>query len=169
MKMLDLIPCSIIAAVLFATGATADAKPQRDSPNIILMMADDMGWGDPGFNGGTVIKTHHLDAMAAAGLKFNRFYSSAPVCSPTRGSCLTGRHPYRYGITFANRGHMKPEELTLAECLKKLGYTTGHFGKWHLGTLTKTEKDSNRGGPGGVQDYSPPWDDESDEPKAAES
>ena len=73
-------------------------------------------------------------------MKFNRFYAAAPVCSPTRGSCITGRHPFRYGI-LANSGHMKPEELTLAELLKKQGYTTGHFGKWHLGTLTKTVKD----------------------------
>jgi arylsulfatase A-like enzyme len=105
-------------------------------PNIILMMADDLGWGDPGFNGGTVIQTPHLDAMAEAGLKFNRFYSAAPVCSPTRGSCLTGRHPFRYDIQFANDGHMKPEEITLPELLKDAGYATGHFGKWHLGTLT---------------------------------
>ena len=158
MKTHCLFPCSIIAVVLFETAGTAYAKPQPDRPNIILMMADDMGWGDPGFNGGIHVKTPQLDAMAAAGLKFNRFYSAAPVCSPTRGSCVTGRHPYRYGIYYANKGHMKPEELTLAELLKKLGYTTGHFGKWHLGTLTKTEKDSNRGGPNGVQNYSPPWD-----------
>jgi arylsulfatase A-like enzyme len=105
-------------------------------PNIILCMADDMGWGDPGFNGNPIIKTPNLDAMAAAGLRLKRFYSAAPVCSPTRGSCLTGRHPYRYGIFFANVGHLRKEEVTLAEALKTQGYTTGHFGKWHLGTLT---------------------------------
>ena len=119
-------------------------------------MCDDLGWGDVGFNGNKIIRTPHLDAMAKAGLKFNRFYAAAPVCSPTRGSCITGRHPYRYGIPFANSGHMKPEELTLAELLKKQGYTTGHFGKWHLGTLTKTVKDANRGGPRGAKHFSPP-------------
>jgi arylsulfatase A-like enzyme len=96
--------------------------------------------------------------MAKAGLRFTRFYSAAPVCSPTRGSCLTGRHPYRYGISFANVGHMPKAEITLAEALKTRGYTTGHFGKWHLGTLTKTEKDSNRGGLRGAKHYSPPWE-----------
>jgi arylsulfatase A-like enzyme len=121
-------------------------------------MADDMGWGDPGFNGNTIIKTPNLDAMAQAGMKFTRFYSGAPVCSPTRGSCLTGRHPYRYGIFGANTGHMLKEEITLAEALKTQDYTTGHFGKWHLGTLTTTEKDSNRGGPKGAKHYSPPWE-----------
>ncbi|MDA7915626.1 sulfatase-like hydrolase/transferase [Verrucomicrobia bacterium] len=127
-------------------------------PNIILMMADDMGWGDTGFNGNEIIQTPHLDEMAKAGLKLNRFYSAAPVCSPTRGSCMTGRHPYRYGIYSANTGHMKTEELTLPELLKKKGYTTGHFGKWHMGTLTKTLKDANRGGPKGAGHFSPPQD-----------
>jgi arylsulfatase A-like enzyme len=126
-----------------ASGALAMSLPQAlfskttgtEKPNIILCMADDMGWGDPGFNGNKIIKTGNLDEMAKAGLRFTRFYSGAPVCSPTRGSCLTGRHPYRYGIFSANVGHMRKEEITLAEALKTQGYTTGHFGKWHLGTL----------------------------------
>jgi len=121
-------------------------------------MADDLGWGDPGFNGNSIIKTPNLDAMAKASMRFTRFYSAAPVCSPTRGSCLTGRHPYRYGIFGANVGHLPKEEITLAEAIKTRGYTTGHFGKWHLGTLTTTEKDSNRGGPRGTRHYSPPWE-----------
>ena len=79
---------------------------QSQKPNIILCMADDLGWGDPGFNGNQIIKTPQLDDMASEGLVFNRFYSSSPVCSPTRGSCLTGRHPYRYGIFGANTGHL---------------------------------------------------------------
>lgn len=106
-----------------------------EKPNIILCMADDLGWGDVGFNGKTIIKTPNLDAMAKASLRFTRFYAGAPVCSPTRGSCLTGRHPYRYGVFFANVGHIRKEEVTLAEAMKTQGYTTGHFGKWHLGTL----------------------------------
>ncbi len=108
---------------------------KKRQPNIILCMADDLGWGDPGFNGNTVIKTPCLDAMSQSGLCFKRFYAAAPVCSPTRGSCLTGRHPYRYGVFFANTGHLRNEEISLAEALKTQAYTTGHFGKWHLGTL----------------------------------
>jgi len=127
-------------------------------PNVILCMTDDQGWGDTGYNGHPILKTPNLDAMSQEGVRFDRFYAGAPVCSPTRGSCLTGRHPHRYGIFYANVGHMPKEEITLAEALKTQGYTTGHFGKWHLGTLTKTEKDSNRGGPRGVKEYSPPWD-----------
>jgi len=121
-------------------------------------MCDDLGWGDPGYNGYSVIKTPNLDDMSASSIRFDRFYSGAPVCSPTRGSAMTGRHPYRYGIFGANKGHMKEQEITLAEALKTLGYTTGHFGKWHLGTLTTEIKDSNRGGPGSEEHYSPPWD-----------
>ncbi|MDG2011866.1 MAG: sulfatase-like hydrolase/transferase, partial [Pirellulaceae bacterium] len=78
----------------------AESPSQR--PNIILIMADDLGWRDTGYNGSPIAQTPNLDAMAAAGLRFNRFYAAAPVCSPTRGSCLTGRHPYRYGIFNAN-------------------------------------------------------------------
>jgi arylsulfatase len=145
------------AAMAAFASPSAEAQPPRN-PNIVLCMADDMGWADTGYSGHPVLKTPNLDAMAANGIRFNRFYSGAPVCSPTRGSCITGRHPYRYGVFFANEGHMRPEEVTLAEVLQRRGYATGHFGKWHLGTLTKTEKDSNRGGPRGVEHYSPPWD-----------
>jgi len=127
-------------------------------PNIILCMADDLGWGDTGYNGHPVLRTPNLDRMAEEGLRFERFYSGAPVCSPTRGSCITGRHPYRYGIFHANEGHIKKEEVTLAEALKPLGYATGHFGKWHLGTLTTKIKEANRAVPGNTTHYSPPWE-----------
>ncbi len=147
-----------LPAASCAHPSSALAASPPDRPNIILAMTDDQGWGDTGYNGHPVLKTPTLDAMARSGLRFNRFYSGAPVCSPTRGSAVTGRHPYRYGIFFANVGHMRPKEVTLAEALKTQGYATGHFGKWHLGTLTKTQKESNRGGPRGVAHYSPPWD-----------
>jgi len=140
------------------SGKNPGNRIKNKSPNIILMMADDMGWGDSHYNGNMISKTPNLDKMASEGIVFTRFYASSPVCSPTRGSCITGRHPYRYGIFFANVGHMRKQEITLAEALKTKGYVTGHFGKWHLGTLTKTEKDANRGGPGDIADYSPPWE-----------
>jgi len=127
-------------------------------------MCDDLGWGDVGYNGNEHIKTPHLDAMSKNSIQFDRFYAAAPVCSPTRGSAITGRHPYRYGIVFANKGHMKSQEITLAEALKTQGYTTGHFGKWHLGTMTKTIKDGKRGGqPKNAEHYSPPWENGFDE------
>ncbi|MFP6900944.1 MAG: sulfatase-like hydrolase/transferase, partial [Opitutales bacterium] len=146
-----------LSATILATLCCGLAQAKTPNPNVILVMCDDLGWGDVGFNGNKTIKTPHLDEMAANGLKFTRFYAASAVCSPTRGSVVTGRHPYRLGIPGANSGHMKSEEHTLPELLAKLGYATGHFGKWHLGTLTKTVKESNRGGPGGVKHYSPPW------------
>lgn len=118
-------------ALLLALLAGAQAESR---PNIVLIMADDQGWGDVGYNGHPVLKTPHLDAMAAAGLRFDRFYAQSPVCSPTRGSVLTGRHPNRFGCF--QWGHsLRPQEVTLAELLKAAGYATGHFGKWHLGSV----------------------------------
>jgi arylsulfatase A-like enzyme len=103
-------------------------------PNIILCMADDQGWGDVGYRGHPVLKTPTLDEMAASGLRFERFYAAAPVCSPTRGSVLTGRHPNRYGCF--SWGHtLRPQETTIAEALKPAKYATGHFGKWHVGPV----------------------------------
>ncbi len=131
---------------------------QDELPNVILIMADDLGWGDTGFNGNEIVNTPALDRLAEQGIIFRRFYSAAPVCSPTRASCLTGRHPYRMGIFGANTGYLKSQELSLAEILKSNGYTTGHFGKWHLGTLTDTVLDGNRGGRGDTSIYSPPWE-----------
>lgn len=143
----------LIAALL------ASSLPAAERSNVILMMADDMGWGDVGYHGHPVLQTPHLDTMAREAIRFERFYAAAPVCSPTRGSCLTGRHPYRYGIYGANVGHLRADELSLAEFLKSRGYATGHFGKWHLGTLTRDVLDANRGGrKKNDAHYRPPWE-----------
>ena len=79
---------------------------EEKKPNMILMMCDDLGYGDVGFNGNTVIKTPHLDAMAKEGANLTHFYAAGPVCSPTRGTFVTGRHYFRYGIFGANVGHL---------------------------------------------------------------
>lgn len=97
-------------------------------------MGDDHGWNETGYNGHPYVKTPVLDDMASRGLRFDRFYAAAPVCSPTRGSVMTGRHPDRYGI-FAPNFSIRPEEITLARILKQAGYACGHFGKWHLGPV----------------------------------
>jgi len=116
--------CLLAAAAAFAT----------EKPNIVLVMADDQGWGDMAYNGHPVLKTPNFDDMAASALRFDRFYAAAPVCSPTRGSVMTGRHPNRFGCF--KWGHtLRPQEITIAEALKQAGYTTGHFGKWHLGSV----------------------------------
>ena len=102
-------------------------------PNVILVMADDQGWGDAGYNGHPFVQTPELDAMAKDGFVFDRFYSASPVCSPTRASVMTGRYPIRTKVTNHGR-YMRPHELTLAESLKDAGYVTGIFGKVHLGS-----------------------------------
>ncbi|MEM8886859.1 MAG: sulfatase-like hydrolase/transferase [Bacteroidota bacterium] len=148
----------ILSILLGSCSAAKKDIPAIHSPkpNIILIMVDDLGWGDVGFNGNTKVKTPHLDELAAKGFRLSRFYSAAPVCSPTRASCLTGRNPNRMGIPGANAGHMLKEEVTLAEVLRGMGYRTGHFGKWHLGTLTTQIKDANRGKAGDSTHYSIP-------------
>jgi arylsulfatase A-like enzyme len=116
------------------TGENSKTEKNDDKPNIILCMADDQGWGDMGYNGHPVLKTPNFDSMAKSGLCFDRFYAAAPVCSPTRGSVMTGRHPNRFGC-FSWGNTIRPQEITIAEALKTAGYVTGHFGKWHLGPV----------------------------------
>ncbi len=124
-------------ACLAATGCvSASGRGSGSKPNIVLCMADDQGWGDMAYNGHPALKTPNFDAMAAEALRFDRFYAAAPVCSPTRGSVMTGRHPNRFGCF--KWGHtLRSQEITVAEALKKAGYVTGHFGKWHLGSVRK--------------------------------
>ena len=123
---------SSAADVAAENGGSADKNP----PNIVLVMADDQGWGDMAYNGHPVLKTPHFDAMAREALRLDRFYAAAPVCSPTRGGVLTGRHPNRFACF--SWGHpLRPQELTIAEALRDAGYTTGHFGKWHLGSVRR--------------------------------
>ena len=149
--------------------ALAGLNAMAERPNIILCMSDDQGWGDVAYNGHPVLRTPHLDQMSREGIRFDRFYSTSPVCSPTRAACLTGRHPYRQGVLFANVGKLKAEEITLPEVLGEQGYATGHFGKWHLGSLTTKTKDGHRGRLGNTATYSPPWENGYDECFVAES
>lgn len=155
----------IFLFVLAVTVVTAAPRP-----NIILIMADDMGYGDPSYRSQVVlntdgtahldqgwIQTPAMDAMAASGICFDRFYSASAVCSPTRASCLTGRNPFRVGIPHANLGKIGADETPLSTILAAEGYATGHFGKWHLGTMTALRTDANRGRAGNLSEYSAPW------------
>ncbi|MFY0654486.1 MAG: sulfatase-like hydrolase/transferase [Cyclobacteriaceae bacterium] len=105
-------------------------------PNIVLLMGDDHGWDETGYNGHPYVKTPVLDEMSRQGLRMDRFHSGHPSCSPTRGSFMTGRHPNRYG-TFSPNWSMRPEEISITHILKKAGYASAHYGKWHLGPVKK--------------------------------
>ena len=107
------------------------AANKQERPNIVLVMADDQGWGQVGYNNHPVLKTPNLDAMAEAGIRFDRFYAAGPVCSPTRASVLTGRTHNRTGVPTHGK-RLCLQEKTLARALKQAGYSTAHFGKWHL-------------------------------------
>lgn len=120
-----------ILLLLSALALVLRGLSQAAVPNIIFVMADDMGWGQTGYRNHPLLKTPHLDAMAANGLRFERFYAGNPVCSPTRASMLTGRTNERAGVL--THGYaLRHQEKTIAQALKAAGYATGHFGKWHL-------------------------------------
>ena len=122
---------AICAALATALSAWAGAAQANERPNVILVMADDQGWGQTGYYGRPVLKTPNLDAMASGGLRLDRFYAAGPVCSPTRASVLTGRTHDRGGVL--QHGYaLHLQERTIAQAMRKVGYATGHFGKWHL-------------------------------------
>lgn len=107
------------------------------SPNIVILYADDLGWGDLGCFGAEDIPTPHLDSLCRAGVKLSRWYSNSPVCSPSRAALLTGKHPAHAGVETILGGSRRtpglPPQPTFASRLRERGYRTGLFGKWHLG------------------------------------
>ena len=131
-------------------GGAAEAEARRP-PNVVVFLVDDLGWSDVGFNGSPFYETPNLDAFARSGTVFTNAYAASPVCSPTRASLLTGRHPVRLGVTDwlkgmgnhrvqdlrllppEDRDQMALEEVTIAEALKERRYQTYFIGKWHLG------------------------------------
>ncbi len=115
--------------LLFTINSLSAAKP-----NVVLVMADDQGWGQMGYMNHPALKTPHLDAMSENGLRLDRFYAGGPVCSPTRATVLTGRTHDRTGV-FDHGYALRIQEKTLGQAMKRAGYATGHFGKWHLNGL----------------------------------
>ena len=120
--------CALCALLVWDSVTRAETS-QR--PNIVLVMADDQGWGQVGYNGHPKLKTPNLDAMAEAGIRFNRFYAAGPVCSPTRASVMTGRTHVRTGVP-SHGDNLCLQEKTVPQAMKRAGYKTGFFGKWHL-------------------------------------
>jgi arylsulfatase A-like enzyme len=117
--------------------AAAGAR-RSERPNFVVVYCDDLGYGDLGCYGSPDVRTPHLDALAAGGVRFTNWYSNSPVCSPSRAALLTGCYPARAGVTEilgGKRGSpgLPPSRVTLADALKRRGYRTALFGKWHLG------------------------------------
>lgn len=124
-------------------------RPAEQPPNVVFILADDLGWTDVGCFGSSFYKTPHLDRLAGQGMKFTNAYAACPVCSPTRSSIMTGKYPARLNQTDwipgrSNRpdqqllqvedvNHLRLEEKTVAEMLQKAGYATAQMGKWHMG------------------------------------
>ena len=127
--------------MILATGCQLkkqDKAAKRDLPNIIIILADDLGYGDLSCFGSKTIKTPYLDKLASKGIKFTNFWTTCSVCSPSRASLLTGRYPQRCGVPYAvgdvySDLGLADDEETIAELLKTKGYSTAAIGKWHLG------------------------------------
>ena len=133
----------LICGLIF--GSFAAPATATDKPNILFILADDMGYGDLGFTGSQLLKTPHLDALAKSGVFCSQGYVASPVCSPSRAGLITGRDPRRFGYegnmnqaasNYATRPELlglPPGEHTLGDHLRAAGYATGLIGKWHLG------------------------------------
>jgi len=136
----------LFGAIIFLMSSSVLAS---DRPNIIVMVADDLGWADVGFHGNQIIETPSLDRIAAEGTQLNRFYTT-PICSPTRAALMTGRDPIRLGVAYStimpwqNNG-IHPEETFLPELFADAGYQTAMVGKWHLGHAQQTYHPNSRG------------------------
>jgi len=136
---------SIVSAALLLTGFIA-TSPAAEPRNIIIILADDLGYGDLGCYGHPSIRTPHLDRMAAEGLRFTDFYAGQSYCTPSRAALLTGRLAVRSGLAgrpgpglhvlySKDKGGLPPDEITIATALKTKGYQTACIGKWHLGHM----------------------------------
>ncbi len=137
-----------LAGTAFSSSAQAQASPVLERPNILIILVDDLGYGDLGSYGHADIRSPNLDRFAEEGVRFTDFYSAAPVCSPARAGFLTGRIPSRIGIYDwippGSDMHLPAEEITVATLLRQAGYATSMFGKWHLnGALDSDQPQPN--------------------------
>lgn len=146
----------LFVGCLWAVSSTAG----KERPNVLFILIDDLGWNDVGFNGSTFHETPNLDQLAKEWMRFDRYYTASPMCSPTRVTLMTGKNPVRHGVTQWLPGRqvknqkllcappvqaIRDEEITLAEAFKDAGYDTAFFGKWHMGPLKKTGGPKNHG------------------------
>ena len=149
MKRIPLIVLAILMATLYVVRAEESSQAAKtEQPNILVILADDMGWGQPGYQGGAIIPTPSIDSLAREGTSLTQFYVQ-PVCTPTRAAFLTGRYAFRNGsmirFGFNNISGMLQDERTIAEALQDAGYWTAIVGKWHLGSWQKEHLPMQRG------------------------
>jgi len=135
--------------LVLLVGFSNAAMASDERPNIVIFLADDLGWADVGFHGEEVIQTPSLDRLAAEGVQLDRFYST-PICSPTRAALMTGRDPMRLGVAYGvimpwHTIGIHPDELFLPEAFQQAGYQTAMVGKWHLGHAQETYHPNQRG------------------------
>jgi arylsulfatase A-like enzyme len=138
-----------MAGALTLVAGISPARGVENKPNIVYIVADDLGWKDVGFNGSQDIKTPNLDKLAATGARLEQFYAQ-PMCTPTRAALLTGRYPFRYGlqtivIPSVSTYGLATDEWLLPQALKEAGYQTAIIGKWHLGHGDKNYWPKQRG------------------------
>lgn len=161
-----------------ASPAAATTAPSSNRPHIIVILVDDMGYGDISANGGKITPTPHIDRLASQGIRFTQYYSASPICSPSRTGILTGTFPARYGITSfldtpeANLARdmydfLDPAAPSVARVLKSAGYATGHFGKWHMGGGRGIKAPSIRDY--GFDEYASTWESPDPDPKLTAS
>ncbi len=137
--MWSLLPAAVVLVAASLPGETGRAAPVGERPNVIVILADDLGYADLGVHGATDLRTPHLDALAASGARFTAAYVTCPICAPSRAALLTGRYPQRFGFEDLGGPNSAPEfglpetEKTLAAYLRPAGYTAGVVGKWDLG------------------------------------
>lgn len=136
--------CLVAVAVLSLRAGALHAHEARGRLNVLFILTDDLGYGDLACYAHPRIKSPRLDRLAKDGMRFTQFYVTSPVCTPTRASFMTGRHPQRFGIHYADLPERLPRyplplsAVTIAELLARAGYHTAHFGKWHLGEPPQT-------------------------------
>ena len=140
-----------VLACFFVVSTFLGAAQAADRPNVLMILVDDLGYGDLSSYGATDLQSPHIDKLVSRGIRFDNFYANCPVCSPTRASLLTGRHPEQVGVpgvirTHAdnNWGYLAPDAVMLPEVLKRAGYDTAIIGKWHLG-LESPNRPNDRG------------------------